>query len=114
MRVDGNDILAVYSAVKEARRLCTQEGRAVLVEAMTYRSVQVTLCLPLTSADLIALLESATTRRPTTRLRTARARRLRTGSASTTLLRASAASSRRVAGGAPKRTTHSRRVSRMR
>ncbi|KAI0726248.1 branched-chain alpha-keto acid dehydrogenase E1-alpha subunit [Fomitopsis betulina] len=37
VRVDGNDILAVYSAVKEARRLCTEEGRAVLVEAMTYR-----------------------------------------------------------------------------
>ncbi|CAL1712485.1 unnamed protein product [Somion occarium] len=37
IRVDGNDVLAVYSAVKEARRLCLQEGRGVLVEAMTYR-----------------------------------------------------------------------------
>lgn len=37
MRVDGNDVLAVYAAVKEARRLCVTEGRGVLVEAMTYR-----------------------------------------------------------------------------
>ncbi|OJT12847.1 2-oxoisovalerate dehydrogenase subunit alpha, mitochondrial [Trametes pubescens] len=37
IRVDGNDVLAVYSAVKEARRLCLEEGRGVLVETMTYR-----------------------------------------------------------------------------
>lgn len=37
IRVDGNDVLAVYSAVKEARRLCLDEGRGVLVETMTYR-----------------------------------------------------------------------------
>ncbi|OCH88461.1 branched-chain alpha-keto acid dehydrogenase E1-alpha subunit [Obba rivulosa] len=37
IRVDGNDILAVYNAVREARRRCIEEGRAVLVEAMTYR-----------------------------------------------------------------------------
>ncbi|KAI0081613.1 hypothetical protein K474DRAFT_1768528 [Panus rudis PR-1116 ss-1] len=37
IRVDGNDILAVYNAVKEARRRCVEEGRGVLVEAMTYR-----------------------------------------------------------------------------
>ncbi|KAI0669139.1 branched-chain alpha-keto acid dehydrogenase E1-alpha subunit [Trametes maxima] len=37
VRVDGNDVLAVYSAVREARRLCIEEGRAVLVETMTYR-----------------------------------------------------------------------------
>ena len=39
VRVDGNDVLAVYAAVKEARRLCITEGRAVLVETMTYRCV---------------------------------------------------------------------------
>lgn len=39
IRVDGNDVLAVYSAVKEARRRCVEEGRAVLVETMTYRCV---------------------------------------------------------------------------
>ncbi|KAL4245556.1 Alpha-ketoacid dehydrogenase complex E1 component [Abortiporus biennis] len=37
VRVDGNDVLAVLSAVREARRRCLEQGRAVLVEAMTYR-----------------------------------------------------------------------------
>lgn len=37
VRVDGNDVLAVYSAISEARRRCIEQGRAVLVEAMTYR-----------------------------------------------------------------------------
>ncbi|KAI0953734.1 hypothetical protein AcW1_007880 [Taiwanofungus camphoratus] len=37
IRVDGNDVLAVYNATKEARRLCVEEGRGVLLEAMTYR-----------------------------------------------------------------------------
>ncbi|TBU23253.1 branched-chain alpha-keto acid dehydrogenase E1-alpha subunit [Dichomitus squalens] len=37
IRVDGNDVLAVFAAVKEARRRCIDEGRAVLVETMTYR-----------------------------------------------------------------------------
>ncbi|KAG2129612.1 thiamine diphosphate-binding protein [Suillus clintonianus] len=37
VRVDGNDVLAVLSAVKEARRRCLEGGRAVLVEMMTYR-----------------------------------------------------------------------------
>ncbi|KAF9533097.1 branched-chain alpha-keto acid dehydrogenase E1-alpha subunit [Crepidotus variabilis] len=37
VRVDGNDILAVISAIREARRRCLQQGRAVLVEAMSYR-----------------------------------------------------------------------------
>lgn len=39
VRVDGNDVLAVISAVKEARRRSLEQGRAVLVEAMTYRFV---------------------------------------------------------------------------
>ncbi|KAF8645190.1 hypothetical protein AX16_008017 [Volvariella volvacea WC 439] len=37
VRVDGNDILAVLAATREARRRCLEQGRAVLVEAMTYR-----------------------------------------------------------------------------
>ncbi|THH05530.1 hypothetical protein EW145_g4727 [Phellinidium pouzarii] len=37
VRVDGNDVLAVLSATREARRRCVEYGRAVLVEAMTYR-----------------------------------------------------------------------------
>lgn len=37
IRVDGNDVLAMLAAVREARRRCLAQGRAVLVEAMTYR-----------------------------------------------------------------------------
>lgn len=37
IRVDGNDVLAVLSAVREARHRCLEQGRAVLVEAMSYR-----------------------------------------------------------------------------
>lgn len=37
IRVDGNDVLAVLAAVREGRRLCLEEGRGVLIEAMTYR-----------------------------------------------------------------------------
>ncbi|EIM86102.1 branched-chain alpha-keto acid dehydrogenase E1-alpha subunit [Stereum hirsutum FP-91666 SS1] len=37
IRVDGNDVLAVLSATKEARRKCVEGGRGVLLEAMTYR-----------------------------------------------------------------------------
>lgn len=37
IRVDGNDLLAVYAAVKEARAVAVRESKPVLVEAMTYR-----------------------------------------------------------------------------
>ncbi|KDQ20799.1 hypothetical protein BOTBODRAFT_26816 [Botryobasidium botryosum FD-172 SS1] len=37
VRVDGNDVLAVLGAVREARRRAVTGGKAVLVEAMTYR-----------------------------------------------------------------------------
>lgn len=37
IRVDGNDALAVYSAMKEARRRAVEGNKAVLVEAMSYR-----------------------------------------------------------------------------
>lgn len=37
IRVDGNDVFAVYNAVKEARNIAINEMRPVLVEAMTYR-----------------------------------------------------------------------------
>ncbi|KAF7314557.1 2-oxoisovalerate dehydrogenase subunit alpha [Mycena kentingensis (nom. inval.)] len=37
IRVDGNDILAVLAATREARRRTHEQGRAVLVEAMSYR-----------------------------------------------------------------------------
>jgi TPP-dependent pyruvate/acetoin dehydrogenase alpha subunit len=37
IRVDGNDVLAVYNVVREARRIALAESRPILVEAMTYR-----------------------------------------------------------------------------
>lgn len=37
IRVDGNDILAVYQATQAARKLAVEENRPVLIEAMSYR-----------------------------------------------------------------------------
>jgi 2-oxoisovalerate dehydrogenase E1 component alpha subunit len=37
VRVDGNDVLAMLNAIRSARQRCLEGGRAVLVEAMTYR-----------------------------------------------------------------------------
>ena len=37
IRVDGNDIFAVYNATKAAREIAVKESRPVLIEAMTYR-----------------------------------------------------------------------------
>jgi 2-oxoisovalerate dehydrogenase E1 component alpha subunit len=37
IRVDGNDALAVYDAMREAKRVALTESRPVLIEAMTYR-----------------------------------------------------------------------------
>lgn len=37
IRVDGNDVLAMYFATKKAREFCIEQGKPVLIEAMTYR-----------------------------------------------------------------------------
>ncbi|CAG0915395.1 unnamed protein product [Notodromas monacha] len=37
IRVDGNDVFAVYNATKAARHLALSESRPVILEAMTYR-----------------------------------------------------------------------------
>lgn len=37
IRVDGNDILAVYEGTREARRMAVEDNCPVLIEAMTYR-----------------------------------------------------------------------------
>ena len=37
IRVDGNDILAVLSATREARRIAVEHNKPVLIEAMSYR-----------------------------------------------------------------------------
>lgn len=39
IRVDGNDVLAVYNATKYAREVAVNQKRPVLIEAMTLRSV---------------------------------------------------------------------------
>ena len=38
IRVDGNDVFAVYNVTKAAREIAVNQQRPVLVEAMTYRS----------------------------------------------------------------------------
>ena len=48
IRVDGNDIFAVYNATAAAKRLCISDNTPVLIEAMTYRLAF--LCI---HADLI-------------------------------------------------------------
>jgi 2-oxoisovalerate dehydrogenase E1 component alpha subunit len=37
IRVDGNDLFAVYNATKAARDIAVTQSRPVLIEAMTYR-----------------------------------------------------------------------------
>ncbi|KAL3278443.1 hypothetical protein HHI36_013764 [Cryptolaemus montrouzieri] len=37
LRVDGNDVFAVYNATKYAKSYCLKENKPVLIEAMTYR-----------------------------------------------------------------------------
>lgn len=37
IRVDGNDVLAVYNATLRAREICVKESKPVLIEALTYR-----------------------------------------------------------------------------
>ncbi|XP_012936796.1 2-oxoisovalerate dehydrogenase subunit alpha, mitochondrial [Aplysia californica] len=37
IRVDGNDVFAVYNATKLSREICVSQFRPVLIEAMTYR-----------------------------------------------------------------------------
>ena len=37
VRVDGNDVLAVYNATRHAREVVVNEQRPVLIEAMTLR-----------------------------------------------------------------------------
>lgn len=37
IRVDGNDVFAVYNVTKAAREIAVNHQRPVLIEAMTYR-----------------------------------------------------------------------------
>lgn len=40
IRVDGNDVLAMYYATKAAREYSIKTGKPILIEAMTYRYVK--------------------------------------------------------------------------
>ena len=40
VRVDGNDVFAVYNATAKARQVALSEMRPVLIEAMTYRYIK--------------------------------------------------------------------------
>jgi TPP-dependent pyruvate/acetoin dehydrogenase alpha subunit len=40
IRVDGNDVFAMYNAVKMAREYATENYKPVLIEAMTYRYLE--------------------------------------------------------------------------
>ena len=42
IRVDGNDVFAVYNVTKAAREIAVNQSRPVMVEAMTYRLSRVT------------------------------------------------------------------------
>ena len=37
IRVDGNDVFAVYNVTKAAREIAVNQSRPVIIEAMTYR-----------------------------------------------------------------------------
>lgn len=37
LRVDGNDVFAVYNTTKKAKQYCLETNKPVLIEAMTYR-----------------------------------------------------------------------------
>ena len=39
IRVDGNDLMAVFNATAKAREIALAESRPVMIEAMTYRLV---------------------------------------------------------------------------
>ena len=50
IRVDGNDVLAVYKVTKYAREVAVREQRPVLIKALTYRYIgRDTLCMTCSS-----------------------------------------------------------------
>jgi len=111
VRVDGNDILAVLSATREARRRCLEQGRAVLLEAMTYRYAPF-----LPTSDILRRRGMMKTvwviiLRRTIHLRTARDRKWRIENALITPLRGFGYSWSRKGGGVPKPKRSSRPAS---
>lgn len=105
IRVDGNDVLAVLSATRDARRRCVESGRGVLLEAMTYRySLLSRLFMKLADFGL-GSTELVTTRHRMTRLPTVNGRRSKIVSALITPFLVIGSSSRTVGGGLMQRKT---------
>lgn len=105
IRVDGNDVLAVLSATRDARRRCVESGRGVLLEAMTYRySLLSRLFMKLADFGL-GSTELVTTRHRMTRLPTVNGRRSKIVSALITPFLVIGSSSRTAGGGLMQRKT---------
>ena len=49
IRVDGNDVFAVYNVTKAAREIALNRSRPVMIEAMTYRLDRVLWRVPLSN-----------------------------------------------------------------
>jgi TPP-dependent pyruvate/acetoin dehydrogenase alpha subunit len=106
VRVDGNDVLAVLNATREARRRCVESGRGVLLEAMTYRYSLLSRLLFVELADFgLGFTELVTTRHRMTRLPTVNDRRSKIVSALTTPFLVIGSSSRTAGGGPMQRKT---------
>ena len=52
IRVDGNDVLAIFNATRYAREVAVDEQRPVLIEAMTLRYI---LCIIVVSVWAVSI-----------------------------------------------------------
>jgi TPP-dependent pyruvate/acetoin dehydrogenase alpha subunit len=106
VRVDGNDVLAVLSATRDARRRCVESGRGVLIEAMTYRCGLLSLFAPWNLLIFgLGSTELVTTRHRTTRSPTVNGRKSKIVSALIIPFLVTSSSSRTAGGGLMKRKT---------
>jgi len=70
IRVDGNDVFAVYNVTKAAREIAVNQSRPVIIEAMTYRLETVlAYCLNVHQREMIQAESLESTKR---RVRVAR------------------------------------------
>jgi len=70
IRVDGNDVFAIYNVTKAAREIAVNQSRPVMVEAMTYRlDTVLTYCLSVHHREMIQAESLESTKR---RIRVAR------------------------------------------
>lgn len=60
IRVDGNDVLAVYFATKTARDFCIKKQKPVLMEAMSYRWPQMFPFSIILKSSILRMSYSAT------------------------------------------------------